>query len=77
MRKFGEREVPKPVASKINAEEFAKSQAYQQDKLSFDILQSYLGNIEQLFFVGVGLLAWAWDQNKSIATSIGFTGHIS
>lgn len=66
MRKFGETEVPVAIQSNISKEEFLKSQAYQQDKLSFSLLTGYCSIIEQLFMVYFGLFPWAWDKVISL-----------
>ena len=73
LRKFQEKQKPAALQSLVSDEDFHKSQAYQFDKLSFEILTSYLSFVQTVAVIVFQLLPWGWGKAEQLAGYFGFT----
>ena len=71
LRKFQEKDMPAAMKSLVSSEDFAKAQAYQFDKLSFQLLGEYLGFVQTATVLVFGLLPWGWNQAQAAALWLG------
>ena len=71
LRKFQEKDIPTAMKSLTSPEDFAKAQAYQFDKLSFQLLGDYLGFVQTATILLFGLLPWGWQQAQTLSLWIG------
>lgn len=63
--------MPAAMKSLVSSKDFAKAQAYQFDKLSFQLLGEYLGFVQTATVLVFGLLPWGWNQAQAAALWLG------